>query len=61
MDARVHPPCAVCGEPAVTARPNADGTVTPLCGAHRVPAEEREIMQIFEALDWERLKRKILN
>ena len=51
----------MCGEPAVTARPNADGTGTPFCGTHLPRQEEQEIVEIFRAIGWDRLRDKVLH
>ena len=61
METLIRPYCAICGEPAVTARPNADGTGTPFCVRHVPRQEEQELVEIFKALQWDKLRTKILH
>jgi hypothetical protein len=61
MRTHIRPCCILCGEPAVTARPNADGTGTPFCAAHLPRQEEQEIVEIFRALGWDKLRDKVLH
>ena len=61
MKMRIRPCCILCGEPAVTARPEADGTGTPFCGVHVPRQDEHEIMEIFRAIGWDRLREKVLH
>jgi hypothetical protein len=61
MEMRIRPCCVICGAPAVTARPEADGTGTPFCAEHVPRQEEQEIAEIFHALNWPALREKVLH
>ena len=61
MKISIRPCCCICGEPAVTARPNADGTGSPFCAAHVPRQDEQEIVEIFRALGWQNLRQKVLH
>jgi hypothetical protein len=61
METRIRPCCVICGDPAVTARPEADGTGTAFCGRHVPHQEEQEIAEIFRALNWQALRQKVLH
>ena len=61
METRIRPCCVMCDAPAVTARPEADGTGTPFCARHLPRQPEQEIMEIFRALDWRALREKVLH
>lgn len=44
-------PCALCSEPAVTARVEKDGTETPLCVDH-LPPEAHELYEKLRQAGW---------